>query len=128
MIAAKVTGGSDELAVGEGITNEAAKLGEGGVASTIADLDMVIAQGIAARKGGAGGSAPGPIGPPIPGASAAAPGGPGAAPFDPSAVGMAVANGMGAKVIRVEVTNPKDIGGGGGPTGAGPATPGWKPR
>lgn len=59
---------------------------------------------------------------------AAAPSAPAQPAFDPNVVGMAVANGMGSKVFRVEVTNAKDIGGGGGPTGGVVLPPGWKPR
>lgn len=137
MLAAKVMGGTDELAVGEGITNEANKLGASGVQTTIADLDAIIAQAVAAKRAGGAlagkygtGGAPGAVVPGAPGVVPAASGGGGgggAPAVDPSTVAQAVANGVGAKELRVRVTNPKDIGGG-GPTGAGPTTPGYRPR
>lgn len=131
ILTAKVTGGADELAVGEGITNEAKKLGAEGVDTTIADLDAVIAQAVAARRGqGAGAPTPavpapsaGGAAPPVPAAAA-----PSGAAFDPQLLAQMMATGVSSKELKVRVVNPQEIAGGGGPTGAGPATPGWKPR
>ena len=62
-------------------------------------------------------------------AAPAAPSGGGSAPtWDPALLSQMMAAGVASKELRVRVTNPNDIGAGGGPTGGGNVTPGNKPR
>lgn len=130
ILAAKITGGADEVARGEGMRKEMQKLGEEGIAKTTSDLDAVIAQAVAARKAAAG--APGAAG--VPGV-AGAPGTPAAAAptgprVDPAtmaalqgqATGAAVKGALAGQVLQVRVV------GGNGPTAGGAVTAGTAPR
>ncbi len=130
MLAAKVMGGSQEVAANEGTRVEAQKLGKEGVSKTITDLDTVIAQAVAAKR------AAGPSGPPLPPGVAAPPGAAGgsAAPqhagvdlatmaaLSGQAAGRGAADGLKGQVVQVRVV------GGVGPTGGGPVTAGTAPR
>jgi hypothetical protein len=61
--------------------------------------------------------------------AAPAPAQPAAAPaWDPAVFAQMMATGVSSKELKVRVTNPNDIGGGGGPTGGVVLPPGWKPR
>ena len=139
MIAAKFTGGSDELAAGEGTMKEARKLGAEGVQSTISDLDALIAQAVAAKgpptaraaafePGFAAPSQGAPAGAVVPVASGSQPKAPA---IDPQVLAAANANALAGKTINVFVKNASDIGGGGSggaPTGKGGVVPGNAPR
>lgn len=146
LLAAKITGGADQIAAAEAITEEAQRLGPEGVEKQIAELDALLAAAAPVR------ARPVPFGPPEavsavaqvaalpmlerPGAAAPAapaPAAQGAPPgIDPATwaqlQGAATANALGAKEIRVRVTNPDAFGGGNAPTGTGPVTPGSRPR
>ena len=145
ILAAKITGGADELAGAEAITEEAQRLGPEGVQKQIDELDALLyaAKPARAKPVPFGPEAPDPMGdamayvanmpamePGAPG-GAAAPAGPGgggggaAAPqWDPQVFATAMGNSVAGKELRVRVTNPNDIGGSSAPTGAGATTPG----
>jgi len=129
ILAAKLTGGADEVARAEATTKVAEKLGAEGVQKTITDLDSLIAQGVQARQAAppAGGGAP----PVVPGAPVAAPGAaPGrAAPgVDPAtqaaitgqAVGTAFKGALAGQVVQVRVVGGTAPGGGPVPAGTAP--------
>lgn len=146
ILAAKMTGGADDLARAEGITEEAKRLGPEGVQKTIDDLDALLyaAKPVKAKPVPFGPEAPDPGGdamayvagmPPMErgapaggGAAPAAPGGGATAQpapqWDPQVFAQAMGNSVAGKELRVRVTNPNDIGGSSAPTGAGATTPG----
>lgn len=153
ILAAKITGGADDVAAGEGVTKEANKLGPEGVASTIADLDATLQAAIAAKRGAApagppvppgadpfapGFAAPTPSGAGVPASAGAAPaaapggggggGGGGSQPADPAIFQAAFKGALATQLVKVHVANAADIGGGNMPSGVGPVKPGYAPR
>lgn len=144
---AKMTGGADEIARAEGITEEANRLGPEGVQKQIEELDALLyaAKPAKAKPVPFGPEAPpsaidevagmppleypsaparGAAGPPAPPAASSGGAAPAASGWDPAMF----ANVMAGKELRVRVTNPNDIGGSSAPTGAGTPPPGRTPR
>jgi hypothetical protein len=132
ILAAKLTGGADQIAAAEATSEEAKRLGPEGVKKTIDELDALIAAAAPVKQRPAaeifGGDAPTAVGPPTAAAAqkdvmtkvAQMPG------MDPNQFAQLTGQAIAGKVLKVEVVG--GAVGAGGPGGVGPVTPGSRPR